>query len=120
MRWRAEPLALPDGTWWARVALPGAAGILFATNDAPMAWHDRAPQLFPQAVLTEYVDRQRGIYRAAAFVDGRLEGALFVGPADAPPQWGDLREMAGGPASPKAGPWSAPASASASPRFMRR
>src|SRR5207237_1966006 len=31
-----EPLILPDGTWWARVALPGAAGTLFATNDAPM------------------------------------------------------------------------------------
>jgi assimilatory nitrate reductase catalytic subunit len=91
-----EPFALPDGTWWARVALPGAAGILFATNDAPMAWHDRAPELFPQAVLTEYVDRQKGLYRAAAFVDGKLDGALFVGPADAPPQWGDLRQMAGG------------------------
>ena len=61
-----EPLTLPNGTWWARVALPGAAGILFATNDAPMAWHDRAPNLFPQAVLTEYVDRQKGLYRAAA------------------------------------------------------
>ena len=52
---------------------------------------------FREAVLTEYVDRQRGLYRAAAFVDGRLEGALFVGPADAPPQWGDLRQMIGGP-----------------------
>ena len=27
LRWRARPLALPDGTWWARVALAGAAGI---------------------------------------------------------------------------------------------
>jgi assimilatory nitrate reductase catalytic subunit len=98
-----EPLSLPDGTWWARVALPGAAGILFATNDAPMAWHDRAPDLFPQAVLTEYADRQRGLYRAAAFVDGRLEGALFVGPADAPPQWGDLRQMVGGPGIAQSG-----------------
>jgi hypothetical protein len=43
-----------------------------------MAWHDRAPNLFPHAVLTEYVDRQKGLYRAAAFIDGRLEGALFV------------------------------------------
>ena len=92
-----EPLMLPADTWWARVALPGAAGILFATNDAPMAWHERAPDLFPEAVLTEYVDRQKGLYRAAAFVDGKLEGALFIGPADAPPQWGDLRQMVGGP-----------------------
>ena len=47
-------------------------------------------------MLTEYVDRQRGLYRAAAFVDGRLEGALFVGPADAPPQWSDLRHTMDG------------------------
>ena len=99
-----EPLALPEGTWWARVALPDTSGILFATNDAPMAWHDRAPDLFPQAVLTEYVDRAHGLYRAAAFVDGRLEGALFIGPADAPPQWGDLRQMVGGPGIAESGP----------------
>ncbi|MEA2950250.1 MAG: assimilatory nitrate reductase catalytic subunit, partial [Alphaproteobacteria bacterium] len=98
-----EPLALPDDTWWARVALPGATGTLFATNDTPMAWHERAPDLFPQAVLTEYVDRQHGLYRAAAFVDGRLEGALFIGPADAPPQWGDLRQMVGGPGIAQSG-----------------
>jgi assimilatory nitrate reductase catalytic subunit len=99
-----EPLTLPEGNFWTRVALTGAAGILFATNDAPMAWHDRALNLFPQAVLTEYVDRQRGIYRAAAFVDGKLEGALFVGSADTPPQWGDLRHMAGGPGIAESGP----------------
>ena len=55
-------------------------------------------------MLTEYVDRQRGLYRAAAFVDGRLDGALFVGPADAPPQWGDLRSMVGGPGIAESGP----------------
>ncbi len=59
---------------------------------------------FRSAVLTEYVDRQHGLYRAAAFVDGRLEGALFVGPADAPPQWGDLRQMVGGPGIAQSGP----------------
>jgi assimilatory nitrate reductase catalytic subunit len=99
----AESLAMPDGVWWARVALPGAAGIRFATNDPPMAWHARAPDLFPHAVLTEYVDRAHGLYRTAAFVDGRLEGALFVGPTDASPQWGDLRQMAGGPAIAETG-----------------
>ena len=34
---------------------------------------------------------------------GRLEGALFVGPADAPPQWGDLRQMVGGPGIAQSG-----------------
>ena len=43
-----EPLALPDGTWWARVALPGAAGILFATNDAPDGMARPRADLFPR------------------------------------------------------------------------
>jgi assimilatory nitrate reductase catalytic subunit len=98
------PLALPEGTWWARVALPGAAGVLFASNDAPMVWRDRASELFPQAVLTEYIDRARGLYRAAAFVEGGLEGGLFVGPAEAPPQWGNLRKIIGGPGIAESGP----------------
>jgi assimilatory nitrate reductase catalytic subunit len=90
-------LDLPKSTWWARMALGGTTGVLFATNDAPMQWHERMLALFPDCVLTEYVDRQRGLYRAAAFVDGRLDGALFVGPADTPLQWSDLRQVAGGP-----------------------
>jgi assimilatory nitrate reductase catalytic subunit len=93
-----RPLELPAGTWWAKTAMPGGIGTTFATGHDPMFWHDLAPRLFPDAVLTEYVNRKLGIYRVAAFVDERLEGALFVGPADAPPQWGDLRTVAGGAA----------------------
>ena len=85
------------------MALPGTAGFLFASNDTPTAGDDLAPSLFPEAALTEFVDRKRGLYRAAAFVDGRLEGALFLGPADAPPQWGDLRQMVGGPGIAESG-----------------
>ncbi len=99
-----RPLALPSGTWWARVAVPDASGCTFATNEGLMTWHDLAPRLFPDAVLTEYVDRRRGIYRAAAFVDERLDGALFVGSSDAPPQWSDLRSMAGKPGIAFSGP----------------
>jgi assimilatory nitrate reductase catalytic subunit len=98
-----QALDLPKSTWWARMALGGTTGVLFATDDAPIQWHERMLALFPDSVLTEYVDRQRGLYRAAAFVDGRLDGALFVGPADAPPQWSDLRQMAGGPAIAESG-----------------
>ena len=36
--------------------------------------------------------------------DGKLEGALFVGPAEAPPQWSDLRSMVGGPGIAESGP----------------
>jgi assimilatory nitrate reductase catalytic subunit len=98
------PLALPAGTWWAQVALTGHTGWLVASDDGPMAWHDRALELFPDAVLTEYVDRQRGLYRAAAFVGEILAGALFIGPADAPPQWSDLRSMIGSPGIAASGP----------------
>jgi assimilatory nitrate reductase catalytic subunit len=92
-----EPLAFPEGTWWSQVALPDTVGFLFASSAPPEAWRSLTPALFPDAALTEFVDRKRGLYRAAAFADGRLEGAVFLGPAEAPPQWGDLREMIGGP-----------------------
>jgi assimilatory nitrate reductase catalytic subunit len=72
-------------------------GYAFASNDAPAAWRELAPKLFPEAALTEYVDRARGIYRTAAFAGDRLEGALFLGPADAPPQWRELTQMTGRP-----------------------
>jgi assimilatory nitrate reductase catalytic subunit len=91
-----EAVGWPDDTWWARFPVPGATGYLFASDVKPAAWHEFAPGLFPDAVLTEYFDRRRDIYRAAAFADGRVEGALFVAPADLAPQWGDLRNMIGG------------------------
>ena len=40
-----------------------------------------------EAEIAEYVDEPRGSYRMAAFVEGRLAGCLFIGPADAAPQW---------------------------------
>ena len=52
-----------------------------------MTWRELRHASVPRRELTEYVDAPRGLYRAAAFIDGRLEGALFVGPAEAPPQW---------------------------------
>ena len=97
------PFAFPEGCWWTQVALPGTAGFLFASNDEPEAWRSLTPKLFPEAALTEFVDRKRGVYRAAAFVDGRLEGAVFLGPANAPPQWSDLREIVEGPGLAESG-----------------
>jgi assimilatory nitrate reductase catalytic subunit len=75
--------------------LPDITGYAFASNDAPATWRELAPNLFPDATLTEYVDRRRGIYRAAAFNGEQLEGALFLGPAEAPPQWRELGQMTG-------------------------
>ena len=98
-----RPLTLPDGTWWARIALADASGCTLASKQSPMAWHDIAPDLFPDAVLTEYIDRKRGFYRVAAFVEDRLDGALFIGPADVPPRWSDLQTI-GAPGIAGSGP----------------
>jgi assimilatory nitrate reductase catalytic subunit len=93
-----QPLTMPAGTWWARVAVRGGSGYLLAGNDGPAAWRDIAAALLAGgrtegAELAEYSDARRGLYRAAAFAAGRLDGCLFVGPADAAPQWDAVREL---------------------------
>jgi assimilatory nitrate reductase catalytic subunit len=50
--------------------------------------------MFPDdAELAEYADGQRGIYRAAAFVEGQLAGCLFIGPAETAPQWDAVKVL---------------------------
>ena len=89
-----HPVTLPAGTWFARQAVAGGAGLLFATNDPPAIWHDFARRLMPaDAELAEYIDQPRGLTRIAAFRSGRLEGCIFVGPAHAPPQWDVVRSQ---------------------------
>ena len=81
------PVRLPEGTWWARAAIEGGAGTLFAANGSARAIAEWAPELFRDAELAEYADAGADVYRCAAFADGVFVGALFVGPADARPQW---------------------------------
>jgi assimilatory nitrate reductase catalytic subunit len=85
-------ITLPDGTWWARVALSGGIGTLLATNERPGLWRERAGTLLG-GELAEFTDLKRGIFRAAAFRDGRLESALFLGPAEAAPQWDAVKAL---------------------------
>ena len=35
-----QPIALPEDTWWARIAVRGGVGYRFATNVSPSAWRD--------------------------------------------------------------------------------
>jgi len=78
--------------------------LLLATNDEPPVWRTRANDLFgPGVELAEYVDEPSHVYRVAAFADGRLEGCLFVGPAEAAPPWDAVKaSFAAGTLAPHA------------------
>jgi assimilatory nitrate reductase catalytic subunit len=87
-------LALPPETWWARVAVTRAWAYLLATNGGPAQWHDFALAAFgEEAVITEYIDRRRDTYRAAAFSDGRLDACLFIGSDEIASQWQTARKL---------------------------
>jgi assimilatory nitrate reductase catalytic subunit len=85
-------IALPPETWWARVALGGGTGYLLASAEGPTRWREHARALMGEE-LAEFIDFPRGVYRAAAFRDGRLDGALFIGPADATPHWDAVKAL---------------------------
>ncbi|HET9817276.1 MAG TPA: molybdopterin-dependent oxidoreductase [Xanthobacteraceae bacterium] len=87
-----RPISPPPDTWWARVALARASGLLLATNEGPEVWRGHAPQMLG-AELAEYIDQERGIYRAASFAAGELTGCLFIGAAETAPQWDAVKTL---------------------------
>ncbi len=86
-----DPLALPEGTWWVRVALGGGTGTVIATNETPGEWREHARALMGD--VAEFADGSRGLYRAASFRDGRLDAALFLGPEDSAPAWDAIKAL---------------------------
>src|SRR5262249_21242442 len=79
-------MMLPQGTWWARVAVADGSEYRLATSHGPMVWHDFAYRMLAcDARLAEELETSG--YRAAAFVDGELDACVCLGPADAPLQW---------------------------------
>jgi assimilatory nitrate reductase catalytic subunit len=88
-----QPIGPPADAWWARIAVGGGAGLLFATNESTSVWHRRLETYFPGAEIAEYADIPRGVLRAAAFVEGRLHGCLFVEPAVPGPQWDIVKAL---------------------------
>jgi assimilatory nitrate reductase catalytic subunit len=89
-----RPITLPEGTWFARLAVVGGAGVLFATSEPPPVWHNLVRQLSPEdAELAAYSDPSRGVARFGLFRSGRFEGCLFVGPAHRPPPWDVARSL---------------------------
>ena len=89
------PLALPAETWWSRVTVTNGAGLLMASNDPPAVWRERAAQgcSAPMPSLRNISTSRAAVYRMAAFVEGRLAGCLFIGPADAAPQWDTVKAL---------------------------
>ncbi|MFG1301113.1 molybdopterin-dependent oxidoreductase [Xanthobacter sp. V3C-3] len=95
---------LPKGAWWARVALEGGFGWRVAGTAGPAAWAEWARSAragdgaqaegAADTDLAELVDEAGGVYRAAAFdAAGRLEFAVFVGPAQSRPAWDGLAAL---------------------------
>jgi assimilatory nitrate reductase catalytic subunit len=75
------PLALPEETWWARVASPTGIEYRLATNRGPMLWHDFAHRsLGHDARLAERLEGQS--YHVASFVEGELLGCVCLAPPD--------------------------------------
>jgi assimilatory nitrate reductase catalytic subunit len=89
---RALPM-MPPGAWWARVAVANGQGLLFASNEPPGTWRKRAAALLGARETAEFFDEPRGIYRVAAFADGRFMGCLFLGKAGTIPQWDSIKTI---------------------------
>jgi assimilatory nitrate reductase catalytic subunit len=85
-------LDLPPSAWWARVAIGGGYGYLLADNAGIESWQARLRGQGGSDVA-EYVDAGGGVYRAAVFVDDRLQTCLFIGPAQTAIEWGAVKEM---------------------------
>ena len=75
------------------MALNGGIGTLIASIEGPKLWREQVHDLMNCNELGEFIDLARGTYRAASFRDGKLEGCLFIGPADVAPQWDAVKAL---------------------------
>jgi assimilatory nitrate reductase catalytic subunit len=87
------PAELPTEAWWSRVTTAGGPGYLIATNIEPKLWRARFGALMENMEIAEFIDVMRGIYRAAAFRESRLESVLFLGPSRNAPQWNAIKTL---------------------------
>jgi assimilatory nitrate reductase catalytic subunit len=87
-----EELALPPNLWWARAAISGGCGYLFADNADLARWANWFGR-FAGGDLVEYRDFGGGIYRAAAFAADRIEACVFVGPAHDAGDWDMVKSL---------------------------
>ena len=84
---------LPASCWWARVSIGDGVGYRVASDLTMQEAAEWFNAQFPRCQIAEFLDAQRGIYRAAAFKDGRLEAALFLAPPGGEPVWEALKGL---------------------------
>src|SRR6266850_1562370 len=85
-------LELPPHVWWARVAVNGGHGYLFADNADLAGWQSWLKS-FATDDLAEYKDFGGGVYRAASFSGDRIETCLFIGPARDAGDWNVVKGL---------------------------
>ena len=88
-------MAPPDACWWARVTLGDGVGYRVASD---LSVHEAADWFnghFGHCEIAELLDAPQGLYRAAAFMGGRLEAALFLAPPTGEPVWETLKDLLG-------------------------
>jgi len=81
-----KELPLPPNLWWARAAVRGGYGYLFADNADLARWANWLRR-FGGDDFAEYRDFGGGVYRAASFAADRIETCVFVGPAHDAGDW---------------------------------
>ena len=82
----------PTHAWWARVAVTGGYGYLFADNADLAGWQSWLRSIAGDD-LAEYKDFGGGVYRAASFAGGRIETCLFIGPARDAGDWDVVKSL---------------------------
>src|SRR5246127_1231314 len=87
-----KELALPPNLWWARAAVNGGYGYLFADNADLARWANWLHR-FAGDDLAEYKDFGGGVYRAASFNGNRIEACVFVGPAHDAGDWDVVKAL---------------------------
>ena len=88
---RKQP-ELPSGVWWARTAVAGGYGYVFADNADLARWPGWLHAVAGDD-LAEYRDLGGGIYRAGSFSCDRIEACLFVGPAHDAGNWDVIKSL---------------------------
>jgi assimilatory nitrate reductase catalytic subunit len=81
-----KELSLPPNLWWARAAVKGGYGYLFADNSDLARWANWLRSIGGDD-LAEYRDFGGGVYRAASFKGDLIEACVFVGPAHDAGDW---------------------------------